>query len=142
MPYCNLLIHAIWATKNRTPIITKSLKPVLLKHLKENSIKKGIFIDSMNCMPDHIHMLVSLGKDQSVADVIHLLKGESSHWINKEKLTNAKFEWQEEYIALSVSQSVADKVRMYIEKQEEHHKKKTFTQEYDEFIKVCGISLG
>jgi len=137
MPYCNLFIHVIWSTKNRVPIITKELKGVLLKHIKDNSIKKGIFIDSMNCVSDHIHLLISLGADQTIAKTINLLKGESSYWVNKQGLIKSKFEWQEEYIALSVSYSVADKVRGYILNQEEHHKKKTFTEEYNEFMKVA-----
>jgi REP element-mobilizing transposase RayT len=119
------------------PIITKELKGVLLKHIKDNSIKKGIFIDSMNCVSDHIHLLISLGADQTIAKTINLLKGESSNWVNKQGLIKSKFEWQEEYIALSVSYSVADKVRGYILNQEEHHKKKTFTEEYNEFMKVA-----
>jgi REP element-mobilizing transposase RayT len=65
---------------------------------------------------------------------MNLLKGESSHWINKNKITNLKFEWQDEYFAVSVSQSHFSTVKEYILNQEEHHKKKTFQQEYNEFI--------
>ena len=69
-----------------------------------------------------------------------LIKGESSFWINNEKLTRTKFEWQDEYIALSVSQSRVGKVRTYIENQEEHHKKITFANEYDECLKIHGLT--
>lgn len=65
---------------------------------------------------------------------MQLIKGESAFWVNKQKLTNSKFEWADEYFAVSVSESMLDKVRTYIDGQEEHHKKKTFQQEYDEFI--------
>ncbi len=130
------MIHFIWSTKNRERLITKELKPVLLKHIKENSSAKQIFIDTMNCVSDHIHLLVSLSNDQTIAKTAMLLKGESSFWINKQGLSKTKFEWQDEYIALSVSYSAAQKVREYINNQEEHHKKKTFTEEYDEFIKA------
>jgi putative transposase len=136
MPYCNLMVHVIWSTKLRSPLITKELKPILLKHIKNNSVQKGIFIDCMNCTQDHIHILLSLGADQAVSKVVGLIKGESSNWVNKQKIIRGKFEWQEEYIALSVSQSVTDKVRSYIEKQEEHHKRKTFIEEYDDFMKI------
>lgn len=71
-----------------------------------------------------------------------LIKGESAHWLNlvdNHELIKRKFEWQDEYMAISVSQSVADKVRTYIQHQEEHHQKKTFQQEYNEFMKVCGF---
>jgi REP element-mobilizing transposase RayT len=69
-----------------------------------------------------------------------LIKGESSFWVNKQKILKGKFEWQDEYIALSVSESGISKVRQYIANQEEHHRKKTFTQEYEEFLSVHGFS--
>lgn len=134
MPYTSIMVHFIWATKNRSALITKELKPLLLQHIKENSIAKEIFIDSMNCVEDHIHLLISLGTEQSVSKVAMLLKGESAFWVNKQNLISEKFEWQDEYIALSVSKSVIEKVRTYIKNQEEHHRKKTFTEEYNEFI--------
>ena len=65
---------------------------------------------------------------------MQLIKGESSFWINKQELTKQKFEWQDEYFAVSVSESILDKVSDYIKNQEEHHKNKAFQQEYDEFI--------
>ncbi|MBA3674825.1 MAG: IS200/IS605 family transposase, partial [Chitinophagaceae bacterium] len=108
------MIHYIWATKNRMPIITDELKWVLLSHIKENSIKKKIFIDALNCEKDHIHLLISLGTEQTIAKIAMLIKGESSFWVNKQKLIKQKFEWQDEYIALSVSESAVDKVRQYI----------------------------
>lgn len=134
MPYTKVLIHYIWATKNREHLISKELKPLLLQHIKENSIKKGIFIDTLNCISNHIHLLVSLGTEQTIAKTAMLIKGESSFWINKHQNLKTKFEWQDEYIALSVSYSAIDKVRAYILNQEEHHKKKTFTEEYEEFM--------
>jgi len=134
MPYTKVLIHFIWATKNRAHLISNELKPLLLQHIKENSIKKGIFIDTINCVSDHIHLLVSLSTEITIAKTAMLIKGESSFWVNKQKLIKSKFEWQDEYIALSVSYSAIDKVRAYIFNQEVHHKKKTFAEEYEEFI--------
>ena len=134
MPYTKVLIHFIWSTKNREHLISKELKPLLLHHIKENSIKKEIFIDTINCVSDHIHLLISLGTDQTIAKTSMLIKGESSFWLNKQNLIINKFEWQDEYIALSVSYSAVDKVRAYISNQEIHHKKKTFAEEYEEFI--------
>lgn len=134
MPYTKILIHFIWATKNREDLISKELRPILLQHLKENSIAKEIYIDTMNCVSDHIHLLISLGKEQTVAKTAMLLKGESSFWINRQKLIKQKFEWQDEYIALSVSYSAIDKVRNYILNQEEHHRKKSFNEEYNKFL--------
>ena len=68
-----------------------------------------------------------------------LIKGESSFWLNNNKLSNFKFEWQDEFIAVSIGESALTKVRKYIAIQEEHHKTKTFAEEYDEFIKVYGF---
>jgi REP element-mobilizing transposase RayT len=68
-----------------------------------------------------------------------LLKGESSYWINKNKLIKTKFEWQDEYFAVSVSESAVKKVRDYIKNQEEHHRKKSFQEEYNEFMRVYGF---
>ena len=135
------MVHVIWSTKNRKPLIGKDLKPLLLQHIKENSFKKNIHIDTHNCVSDHIHLLISLGADQTIAKMIGLIKGESSNWVNKQNLSDVKFEWQDEYIALSVSSSVVDKVRSYIGRQEEHHKKKTFAEEYEEFIKASGLMI-
>ena len=134
MPYTRVLIHFIWSTKNRQHLITSDLKPLLLNHIKENSVKKQIFIDTLNCVSEHIHLLVSLGSEQTIAKSAMLIKGESSFWVNKQKLIKTNFEWQDEYIALSVSYSAIDKVRSYILNQEQHHKKKTFTEEYEEFL--------
>ena len=143
MPYTKVLIHYMWSTKNRGHMISKELKPLLLAHIKENSIKKGIFIDTLNCVSDHIHLLISLGTEQTISKTAMLIKGESSLWANKEKILKSKFEWQDarlndtvgqEYIALSVSYSAIDKLRVYILNQEQHHKKKTFSEEYQEFL--------
>jgi putative transposase len=80
----------------------------------------------VNGYADHCHCLVSLGVDQSIQKVMQLIKGESSFWIINEGLTKGKFEWQDEYFAVSVSESVIDKVRDYIKNQEEHHSKRSF----------------
>jgi len=134
MSHTRILIHVIWATKNRNPFISKELKPILLNHIKDNSIKKGIFIECMNCVEDHIHLLISLSADQSISKVVMLIKGESSFWVNRQKLTAIKFEWQDDYYAVSVSESITGKVKSYIANQEEHHKKLTFMEEYNQFI--------
>ena len=138
MPFLKVYVHLIWATKRRSPIISKDLKPLLLKHIRENGIKKGIFIDQLNCVEDHIHLLISMNADQTIANIVRLLKGESSHWVNKEKLLMIYFEWQDDYIALSVSNSALRIVRAYIRNQEAHHKAKNYIKEHSDFLKVEG----
>lgn len=72
---------------------------------------------------------------------MQLIKGESSFWINKNKLTKEKFEWQDEYFAVSVSESILEKVRDYIKNQEEHHRIKTFQEEYDDFVSKYNFKI-
>ena len=140
MPYIKVYIHFVWSTKNRDPFLdTPDLRKMVWQHIRENAREKNIFIDFINGYTDHCHCLVSLGVDQTIQKVMQLVKGESSFWINKEGLTKKKFEWQDEYFAVSVSESMIDKVREYIRNQEEHHKQRTFQEEYDEFISKYGF---
>ncbi len=141
MPYIKIWIHLIFSTKNRDNLISKQLKPQLLKHIKENSIEKNIYIDFINCVSDHIHLLISLNSEQTISKVTQLIKGESSHWVNKNNLIYTKFEWQDEYIAVSIGHSQVNRVRDYIKSQEEHHKKITFKEEYNEFIDKYGFEI-
>jgi REP element-mobilizing transposase RayT len=120
-------------------LITKELKQILIEHIKTNAKEKGIFILAINCVQDHIHLLISLGADQTIGKVVQLIKGESSHWINKNKYLRGKFEWQEDYIAVSVSKSILEIVKEYISNQEEHHRIKSYTEEVDEFRKKYGF---
>ncbi|HHT22925.1 MAG TPA: IS200/IS605 family transposase [Bacteroidales bacterium] len=135
MPFIKVHIHLVWTTYNRLPLLhTPELRVKVWKHIKENADKKGIYIDVVNGHAEHCHCLVSLSSDQTIEKVVQLIKGESSYWINQNNLINDKFGWQDEYFAVSVSESMLETVRNYIINQENHHKKKTFTQEYDEFI--------
>jgi len=109
------------------------------QHIRENARQKGIYVDHVNGYSDHCHCLVSLGIDQTIQKVMQMIKGESSYWINKNNLTSNKFDWQDEYFAVSVSESALDRVREYIKNQDEHHGIKTFQEEYDEFIMKFGF---
>ena len=117
------------------PIPKPELKEKLLEHLKVNCKDKDIWLDTINCVSDHIHLLISIGSEQTISKVAMLIKGESSYWINKNKIFRKKFEWQDEYFAVSVSESGVNRVRDYIKNQETHHKKKTFADEYQEFMR-------
>jgi REP element-mobilizing transposase RayT len=142
MPFVKVYIHFVWSTKNRVHYLeTKELRHKVWTHIKENAKEKGIFIDFLNGYSDHCHCLVSLGVDQTIQKVMQLIKGESSFWINKNQLTKEKFGWQDEYFAVSVSDSMIDKVREYIKNQETHHGKKSFQEEHDEFISKYGFEM-
>ena len=140
MPYIKIWIHIIWTTKNRERIITNQIKSKLLKHIRENAKTKNIYIDLINCEPEHVHATISLSSDQTISKVMQLIKGESSNWINKNKLVQGHFEWQDEYIAVSVSESMINKIRDYIKNQEKHHRRKSFAEEYNEFIEKYGFT--
>jgi len=115
MPFIKVYIHFVWSTKNREPLLSsKELRQKVWQHIRENAKGKGIFIDFINGYSDHCHCLISLGVDQTIQKVMQLIKGESSFWINKQNLISNKFEWQDEYFAVSVSESVVNRVRNYI----------------------------
>ena len=136
MPFVKVYIHFVWSTKNRFPYLNSEEKRLQVwNHILDNAKMKGIFVDFVNGYADHCHCLVSLSIDQTIKEVMQLIKGESSFWINKNKLTETKFEWQDEYFAASVSESQINRVRDYIKNQELHHQKKTFQTEYDDMIK-------
>jgi REP element-mobilizing transposase RayT len=140
MSLLKVYIHLVWSTKNRIQFLeSKEIRQKVWEHIKENAKKKEIFVDNVNGYSDHCHCLVSLKGDQSIQKVIQLIKGESSFWINKNNLTSHKFEWQDEYLANSVSESMLEIVRNYIKNQEEHHSKITFQQEYIELLKKFGF---
>jgi REP element-mobilizing transposase RayT len=135
MPFIKVYIHFVWSTKNRYPfLVTSELQKAMWQHIRDNGKKKGIFIDFVNGYKEHCHCLVSLGDDQSIQQIMKLIKGESSYWINKENLLTEKFEWQDEYFAVSVSESHIDRVRNYIKNQADHHSRKTWEDEYSNLI--------
>ena len=140
MPYIKVYIHFVWTTKNHKPILVdKNIRAELYSHIMENAKKKEIFIDKLAIQKEHCHCLISLGKDQTLSNLMFLIKGESSFWLNQQKVLNQKFKWQKEYFAVSVSESVLPRVRNYIINQDEHHRKKSFSEEYEEFITTYGF---
>ncbi len=136
------MVHVVWGTKNREPILTNEKRKHLFDHIQANSKIKGIYIDTLGGYTDHVHCLISLGSDQSIAKVVQLIKGESSFWANREKLFSPKLAWAEDYFSASVSESSVQRVRDYIHTQEEHHKKVTFIEEYGKFVKNYGFDFG
>ncbi len=134
MAYVRIMIHAVWGTKNREPLLSKELRSKVIEHIIENARTKDIFIDRINGYTEHLHCLIGLHADMSIAKAMQLIKGESAFWLNRQNFMKSKFEWADEYFAVSVSPSNLNKVRAYIDRQEEHHKGRTFQQEYEEFL--------
>lgn len=135
MPFTKILIHAVWATKDRKPLMNKENKDSLCQHIREYAKSKSIYLLNVNGWLDHLHCLISMSSDQNIATVMGLIKGESSFWANKNLSFTEKFGWQDDYFAVSIGESQLQILNNYIDNQEEHHKKKTFQQEYEEFIK-------
>ncbi|MDF1612811.1 IS200/IS605 family transposase [Stygiobacter electus] len=139
MSWVRVWIHLVFSTKNREPYLnSKELREKVFNHIKENAKEKNIWLEDLNGYKEHIHCLISLNKEQSISKIAQLIKGESSFWINKNKLIKGKFFWQDDYWAVSVSESHIESVKNYISEQEEHHRIKSFSEEVDEFMKKYG----
>ncbi len=139
MPLVKVWIHFVWSTKNRESYLTDEIRRQVFQHIRENAKAKNIHLDFINGYVDHIHCLISLGTDQTIEKIMQLIKGESSFWINKNHLCKTRFEWQDEYFAVSVSESTLESVRKYIANQEEHHRTKSFDGEFEDFLKRAGF---
>ncbi|MBR8536305.1 IS200/IS605 family transposase [Carboxylicivirga sediminis] len=139
MSYTRIWLHCVWGTKNRFPFIDDSNKKQIFKHIKENASIKGIYIDFINGHQDHVHCLLALKSDMTITKTMQLLKGESSFWINKNNLCQSKFEWADEYFAVSISESQVSKVRAYIKNQEQHHRHSSWAEEYEKFMSAYGF---
>jgi len=139
--YTQIHIQFIFAVKYRKGVILASWKDELYKYLTgivQNNKHKMI---SINGMPDHIHLLAGIRLSQSISDLMKDLKGSSSKWINEKKFTKERFEWQEGYGAFSYGKSQVKNVISYIENQEKHHKRKSFKEEYLDFLKKFDVEF-
>jgi REP element-mobilizing transposase RayT len=96
---------------------------------------------AINNVPDHLHLLIVLNPNQSISEIVRFIKSDSSEWINKQKLANEKFQWQEGYGAFSHSRSQVDKVVNYIANQQEHHQKTTFLDEYRKMLNDFNVEF-
>jgi putative transposase len=139
MSYVKIWIHAVWTVKNRKPILTAEIRQILFDHILQNALSKEILMEVVGGHNNHVHCLFRLRNNQTIENVMQLIKGESSFWFNKSELSKLKLNWQKEYFAVGVSESQVKKVKNYILTQEEHHKKKTWEDEYNEFIEKYGF---
>lgn len=139
MPWIKVWLHFVLSTKDRFPYLKDGVRTRVFEHIRENAKKKNIHIDFLNGWVEHVHCLVSLGSDQTLEKLMQLIKGESSHWINTNQLTSTKFGWQDEYFVASVSESNLASVRRYIARQEVHHAKVSFDDEFDNMLIRAGF---
>ena len=139
MSYVKIWLHCVWSTKNRTCTIPMSFRPAVLKHFRENAAEKNIVLDYINAHEDHVHALLNMGKEQNLSTIMQYLKGESSFWINSQKILSYPFSWQDDYFAVSISHSHIDRVRKYIKNQDEHHKNMDWETEAELIMKKYGF---
>lgn len=141
MSYVRIWVHAVFATKHRAPLLSEGIRAALCEHLHENARRKQLFLDCVNGYHEHLHCLFQLAKTRSVSETIQLLKGESSFWLNREGGLLRPFAWQDDYFAVSVSESQVEAVRRYILRQEEHHRRVSFEEEATAFGRRFGWDM-
>jgi putative transposase len=128
--FTNLLFHIIYSTKYRKPLIQAGWQDDLYGYIggivREN---KGTLL-KIGGVADHMHLLAKLSPTLAISDVLRIIKTNSSKWINERKDVNYKFQWQPGFAAFSVSESQAPVVENYIANQAEHHRTKTFEEEF------------
>jgi putative transposase len=137
--YTSLFIHIIFSTHNRTPILKPTIRERLWAYMGGIARKNKIKAVSIGGMAEHVHMLISLPSIVSVSKAVQLIKGGSSKWLHENNNSLRKFAWQEGYGAFSISASDKDEVMTYIANQEEHHRVRSFQEEYLSFLKEYGI---
>ncbi len=139
MSYVTIWLHCVWTTKKRLKLIPHEKRPIILEHVRGYAAKNNIMLDYINLHKDHVHSIINLGKTQNIAEILRQLKGECSYWINKHRILNHRFHWQDDYFVVSVSPSSLNSVRSYIKNQDEHHKKMTSAEELAWFLRECGF---
>jgi putative transposase len=137
--YTQIHIQCVMAVKFRNALIQSSWKQQLHKYTTGIVQNNGHKMIAINSMPDHLHLFIGFRPNQSLSDLMRLVKGESSKWINEQKFTPISFRWQEGYGAFSYSRSHVQAVTDYIMNQEEHHRKRTFLEEYQQFLEQFEI---
>jgi len=137
--YTQLFVQVIFAFKGRQSLIPKHHRVTLHKYMTAVIQNDKHKLLSIFCMPDHTHILVGLNPDISISDMVQDVKRASTNFINEHHLINTHFNWQKGFGAFSYSKKQVPNVINYILKQEEHHRKKTFRQEYIDFLILFGI---
>ena len=137
--YTSLHYHIVFSTKNRVPSINQEIEQRVRAYLGGVARKHGMTALQVGGTEDHIHVLVMTQPKLSPSQVAQFLKGDSSRWIHEEIPALRDFAWQDGYGAFTVSKSNLPEVVRYIQRQREHHRKKSFQEEYLEFLQKHGI---
>ena len=137
--YTQIHIQAIFVVKYRDALINPVWKDRLHRYIIATVQNYGHKVLAINSMPDHLHLFFGMRPDQALSDLLGRTKSSSSEWLNKEKLTRRHFNWQVGYGAFSYRKKSVDQITRYIANQEQHHKKKTFLEEYIELLEEFEI---
>ncbi len=137
--FTQINIHLIFAVQGRENILRNSFRENLFKYIYGILRESKQYPLAVNGYLDHVHAFFELNPINSVSDIARIVKANSSKWINENKFVRGKFHWQKGYGAFSYSRSQRDNVIKYIMEQEKHHKKKTFREEYLEFLKAFNV---
>ncbi|MDR0829166.1 MAG: IS200/IS605 family transposase [Prevotellaceae bacterium] len=137
--YTQIYVHYVFAVQNRLGLIQDRWKNDLYKYMTGIIDNQGHKLLTIGGMPDHIHALVSMSPTQAPSDLMKNVKRSSSLWINENRFVMGKFSWQEGFGAFSYGKSQIPNVANYIDTQEKHHKKRTFMEEYLEFLQLFDI---
>jgi REP element-mobilizing transposase RayT len=137
--YTQIHIQVVFAVQDRSSLIRKSWGDELYKYITGIIQNHGHKVLAINGMPDHVHVFFGMRPSQSLSDLMQDIKGDSSRWINQKGFVKGRFSWQEGFGAFSYSKSGVHNVIEYIKKQEIHHKKKSFREEYMDFLRKFGV---
>ena len=137
--YSQLYIQIIFTVKGRQNLIPSQKREELHKYITGIIKKRNQKLLSVFAMPDHIHLLVGIKPDIRISDLVRDIKSGTSKYISENNWVKGKFSWQSGYGAFSYSKSQIDNIIKYISNQEQHHKKRTFKEEYLDFLKKFGI---
>lgn len=138
--YSQITIHAVFAVKHRENFITKKWRDNLHQYISGIITNKGAKSLAVGGWKDHVHILFGMPVTTSIADFMSAVKSNSSKWINEQQLVKGKFQWQSGYGAFSYARSQRDIVIKYIMNQEEHHRAKTFKEEYLKMLRDFDIT--
>ena len=139
--YTQLLIHIAFAVKNRDALIRKEWKNDLAKYITGIIRIHKHKLLAIETMPDHIHILIGYNVNQLIPKLVEEIKTSSNKWINENKFSNYKFDWQTGYGAFTYSKSQLDNIVNYILNQEKHHKGKSFQEEYIELLEKFDVKF-
>ena len=139
--FTQLYIQLVFAVKNRDAVLQPDTQPRIFEYVSGIITQMGHKSLIVNGVFDHIHILVGLNPHLSISDTVHDIKRNSSLFINQEKLCPGHFNWQEGYGAFSYSRTHINNVFRYIQNQENHHLKRTFRDEYLDFLKKFEVEF-